>query len=71
MINDLDEFKEDKLIKSDIVASPNITLIYSNGSKKFFREKGYTTNNPDPLCKYVVGKKPCLNTDKIIRTLTF
>lgn len=71
LINNLDEFKKDKLNKADVSASPNITLIYSSGTNKFFKENGYTTYNPNPLCKYVVGIKPCKNTDKIIRTLSF
>ena len=71
LINNLDEFKENKLIKGDVASSSNITLIYSNGSYKFFKERGYVTNNRDPLCKYLVGVKQCENTDKIIRTLAF
>jgi len=53
------EFKENQIFLSDIRVLKEISLPISEGCRVFYTERGLISYNPNPNCKYLVGKMEC------------
>lgn len=58
-INSIPEIKNNPLSKVGIERDTNMPILYHNGAYKFYREKGFITNEPNENCKYLIGVKEC------------
>jgi hypothetical protein len=58
-INEFPEIKNRPLSKVNIERDTNMPILYHPGSQRFYEEKGFITNSPNPNCRYMVGVMKC------------
>ncbi len=58
-INEFPEIKNHPLSKVNIERDTNMPILYHPGSQRFYEEKGFITNSPNPNCRYMVGVMKC------------
>jgi TRAP-type uncharacterized transport system substrate-binding protein len=58
-LNTLPEIQNNPISKVGIEKDTNMPVLYHNGAYKFYKEKGFITDNPNPNCKYLVGVMEC------------
>ncbi len=63
LLNQYPQIQGDPL-SSVSLEETGLPIQFHNGAYKFYVEKGYITNNPNPNCKYLVGVMEC--TDKTL-----
>lgn len=59
IINEFPQMKYQPISKVGIERDTNMPVLYHNGAYKFYKEKGFITNESNPNCRYLVGEKEC------------
>jgi hypothetical protein len=59
LLNSFPELKDNPISSVGIERDTNMPILYHNGAYKFYKERGFITDNPNPNCRYLVGRMEC------------
>ena len=59
LLNSYPELKDNPISKVGVERDTNMPILYHNGAYKFYKERGFITNESNPNCRYLVGRMEC------------
>ncbi len=59
LLNSFPELRDNPISSVGVERDTNMPILYHNGAYKFYKERGFITDNPNPNCRYLVGRMEC------------